>query len=428
MRHTPIDSRLFVANRERLRKLMRKDSLAVFNANDVYPTNADGVMALQANSDLFYLTGVGQEQTILLVYPDADDEKLREILFLRETSPLIATWEGHKLTKDEARRTSGIQNVQWLSEFPRLFHRLMCECEQVYLNSNEHKRAVVEVESRDARFIRECQRCYPLHQYHRLARLLHELRAGKSDLEVELIRKACEITAQGFRRVARYVRPGVSETEVEAELAHEFIRRGGRFAYLPIIASGPNACVLHYLENSALCRAGQLLLLDVAASYANYNSDLTRTIPVNGRFSRRQRQVYNAVLRVLRQCVRNLAPGLLWKDWQKQAERLVEKELVELGLITLPQIRRQDPENPAFKKYFMHGVGHPIGLDVHDVGFTTRPMQPGWVMTVEPGIYIQEEGLAVRLENTVLVGEKENLDLMADIPIEADEIEHLMNR
>ncbi len=428
MTYPPIDAQLFVANRERLKPLLLKNSLAILNANDVYPSNADGVLALQANSDLFYLTGVGQEETILLLYPEADDEKQREILFLRETSPLIATWEGHKLTKEEARQITGIQNVQWLSEFPKLFHRLMCECEHVYLNANEHKRAVVEVETRDARFIRECQRRYPLHQYHRLARLLHELRPVKSDLEVELIRQACQITGKGFRRVARYVRPGRTETDVEAEFAHEFIRRGGRFAYLPIIAAGPNACVLHYLENSAPCRAGQLLLLDVAAAYANFNSDLTRTIPVNGRFTRRQRQVYNAVLRVFRQCVKNLAPGKLWKDWQKEAEQLMEKELVDLGLITLRQIRQQDPDNPAFKKHFMHGVGHPIGLDVHDVGFTTRPMQAGWVMTVEPGIYIPQEGLAVRLENTVLVGEKENVDLMADIPIEADEIERLMNR
>lgn len=427
MRHAPIDAKLFVANRERLAKLMLPNSLAILNANDIFPTNADGTMSLKANSDLFYLSGVEQEESILLLYPEADDEKMREVLFLRETSPLIATWEGHKLTKEEARRTTGLKNIQWLSEFPKMFHRLMCECEHVYLNSNEHKRAVVEVETRDARFIGECQRRYPLHQYHRLARLMHELRVAKTDFEIALIKQACAITAKGFRRVCRFVKPGVTETQIEAEFAHEFIRRHGGFAYLPIIASGPNACVLHYLENSAPCKKGQLLLLDVAASYANYNSDLTRTIPVNGRFSRRQKQLYQAVLRVFRQSVKNLAPGKVWKDWQKEAEQLVEKELVDLGLLTTREIKAQDPDNPAFKKYFMHGVGHPIGLDVHDVGFTTKPMQAGWVMTVEPAIYLKDEGMAVRLENTVIIGENgQNPDLMADIPIEADEIEDLM--
>ncbi len=429
MRYAPIDPKLFIQNRARLRKLMLQNSMAVLNANDICPTNADGVMAHKANSDLFHLAGVEQEESILVIYPEADDEKMREILFLRETSPLIATWEGHKLTKEEARKVTGIQNIQWVSEFPKFFHRLMCECEHVYLNSNEHKRAVVEVETRDARFVRECQRRYPLHRYHRLARLMHELRVTKTELEIDLIRQACDLTGRGFRRVCRFVKPGVTETGVEAEFAHEFIRRGGNFAYLPIIASGANACVLHYIENSAPCRKGALLLLDVAASYGNYNSDLTRTIPVSGRFTPRQRKVYNAVLRVFRQCVKNLVPGKLWKDWQKEAEQLVEQELVGLGLLSLREIKRQDPENPAFKKYFMHGVGHPIGLDVHDVGFTTQPMQAGWVMTAEPAIYIKEEGLAVRLENTVVIGENgDNLDLMAGIPIEADEIEALMGR
>jgi Xaa-Pro aminopeptidase len=340
----------------------------------------------------------------------------------------METWEGHKLTKDEARKLSGVQTVLWLSEFPRLFHRLMCECDHVCLNTNEHKRAVVEVETREARFVDECRRRYPLHDYQRLARVMHRLRVTKSEAEVGLIRQACAITGHGFARVARFVKPGVTETEVEAEFAHEFIRRGGAFAYLPIIATGRNACALHYIENSAPCQKGQLLLLDVAAGYANYNSDLTRTIPVSGRFTRRQKQVYNAVLRVFRQCSKNLAPGKLPKDWQKEAEKLVEKELVDLGLLTMREIKKQNPDNPALKKYFMHGVGHPIGLDVHDVGLTTEPIQAGWVMTVEPAIYLPEEGFAVRLENTVLVGAQGNVDLMADIPIEADEIEELMKR
>jgi Xaa-Pro aminopeptidase len=428
MRYAPIEPKLFVQNRERLKKLMLKNSLAVVNANDVLPTNADGTLALQANADLFYLAGVEQEETILLLYPEADDEKLREVLFLREPTEHLEIWEGHKLTQEEARRRTGIRNIQWLAEFPRLFHRLMCECEHAYLNANEHKRAVVEVETRDARFVADCQRRYPLHSYQRLARLLHALRVVKSEPELELIKTACELTARGFRRVARFVKPGVTETEVEAEFAHEFIRRRGGFAYLPIIAAGANACALHYLDNSALCRPGQLLLLDVAAAYANYHSDLTRTLPVNGRYTRRQKQIYNAVLRVFRQSVQGLVPGKRPKDWQHEAEQLIEKELVDLGLLTEREIKRQDPDHPAFKKYFMHGVGHPIGLDVHDVGYTTEPMQPGWVMTCEPAIYVKEEGMAVRLENTILVTENGPVDLMAHIPIEAEEIEELMRR
>lgn len=428
MRHLPIPNTLFKSNRERLARLLRPASLAVVNANDVLPTNADGSLRMVPNSDLFYLSGVEQEESILLLCPDAHDEKLREVLFLRESSPLLETWEGHKLTKEEAREVSGIQNVKWLAEFPRVFRQLMCEVEHACLNSNEHKRAVVEVETREARFVRQVQAQFPLHRYERLARLLHELRAVKQPEELDLMRQACAITRQGFLRVARAVRPGVMEFELEAEFAHEFIRRRAGFAYTPIIASGKNACVLHYIENTAPCRDGELVLLDVAATYANYNADLTRTIPVNGRFTRRQKQVYNAVLRVMRQCCDNLRPGKLHKDWMKEGEQLVERELLELGLLKPRDIKKQDPDNPAFKQYYMHGLGHVLGLDVHDVGLMNQPIQPGWVFTVEPGIYIKEEGLAVRLENNILVGESGNTDLMADIPVEADEIEAVMRR
>ncbi len=428
MRNALIEPQFFVTNRERLQRLLLSNSLAIVNANDLPPTNADGTMARAPNSDLFYLAGVEQEQSILLLYPEADDEKHREILFLREPTPELELWEGHKLTKDEARRIAGVQNIQWLSGFPSLFHRLMCECEHVYLNSNEHKRAVIEVESRDARFVAETMRRYPLHDYQRLARAMHLLRIVKSSLEIELVRKACQMTEQGFRRVLRFVKPGKVEDEVEAEFAHEFIRQGGRFAYLPIIATGANALSLHYVANSTVCRKGELLLLDVAASHTHYNADMTRTIPVSGRFTRRQRRVYDAVLRVLRQSVKGLVPGKKPKDWQKEAETMIEKELVDLGILSLREIHKQDSENPALKRYFMHGLGHPLGLDVHDVGFTTKPMEPGWVMTVEPGIYLREEGFAVRLENDVLVTDNGPVDLMAGIPIEADEIEQLMSR
>jgi len=428
MRHEPIDPQLFIANRARLAELLPPNSLVVVNANDVPPTNADGSMATPPNSDLFYLSGVEQEQSILVLYPDADDEKHRAILFLREPTSELEIWEGAKLTKEKARALTGITTVLWLAEFPRLFHRLICECDHVFLNSNEHKRAVIEVETREARFVADVRRRYPLHDYQRLAPLLHTLRAVKSEVELGLLRKACRITADGFRRVAKFTRPGVTETEIEAEFAHEFIRQRAKFAYLPIIASGLNACALHYIENAAVCRKGDLLLLDVAASYANYNADLTRTIPVSGRFTRRQKQVYRAVLRVLRQCIASLNPGKKTKDWQKEAEAFIEQELVDLGLLTLKQIKQQSPDNPAFRKYFMHGVGHPLGLDVHDVGLTTQPMQAGWVMTVEPAIYIREEGFAVRLENNVRLTKQGPVDLMADIPIEPDEIEALMAR
>ncbi len=428
MRHRTIDPKLFVTNRQRLKSLLLPNSLAVINANDIPQTNADGSLIMTPNSDLFYLTGVEQEQTMLVLCPDADEEKHREVLFLREPAPEAELWEGHKLSEDEARKLTGVANVEWLSDFPRLFHRLMCESEHVYLNTNEHKRAVVEVETRDARFVAETQRRYPLHDYQRLARVMHRLRAVKSDFEVDLIREAAGITERAFRRVLEFLEPDRTETEVEAEFAHEFIRSGARFAYSPIVAGGANALCLHYIANSEVCRKGDLLLLDVAAAYANYNSDMTRTIPVSGRFSRRQKQVYNAVLRVLRQSIVGLTPGKKPKDWQKEGEQMVEQELLALGLLTPREVKRQDPGNPAVKRYFMHGLGHPLGLDVHDVGFTTEPFQAGWVMTVEPAIYIREEGFAVRLENNVLLTNDGPVDLMASIPIEADEIEELMNR
>jgi Xaa-Pro aminopeptidase len=428
VRYAPIDPKLFIENRNRLKRLLLPNSLAVVNANDVLPTNADASLPIVPNTDLFYLTGVEQEQSILVLYPGADDEKHRELLFLRETNEELAIWEGHKLTKDEARKLAGIEHIHWLQDFPRLFHRLMCECEHVYLNTNEHKRAVVEVETREARFVADTLRRYPLHDYQRLARLMHQLRVQKSDVEVELIRKAAQITKKGFERVLKKVKPGISETQLEADFAYEFIRHGGHFAYNPIIASGKNSNVLHYITNDQVCRNGDVLLLDVGASYANYNADMTRTIPVNGKFTRRQKQVYNAVLRVLRASSDGLRPGKRWKEWQKEAEQLVERECVDLGLLTTRDIKKQDPDKPAVKKYFMHGVGHPLGLDVHDLGLVTEPMQEGWVMTVEPAIYIPEEGFAIRLENDILIRASGNLDLMSDIPIEADEIEELMHK
>ena len=428
MRHPPIDPTLFTENRARLKALMEPRTLAVVNANDILPTNADGTLRLIQNADLFYLTGVDQEESVLVLFPDAVNEKFREILFLRETSDLIAIWEGRKLTKEEAQKRTGIQEVRWLTEFPGIFRQLMCECGGVYLNSNEHSRAQLAVETRDARFVRETQGRFPLHRYLRLAPLLHALRLVKSAHEIELIRRACALTERGFRRVAQFTQPGVNETEIEAEFAHEFIRGGGKFAYEPIIASGKNACVLHYLDNDQRCKKGELLLLDVASSYGGYMSDLTRTIPVSGKFSRRQKEIYLAVLRVFRGTIARAVVGKKAKEWQDEAEAQMQEELLALGLLKKSEIKKQDPDKPALKKYFMHGVGHPIGLDVHDVTLAGAPFQEGWVLTVEPGIYLPKEGFAVRLEDDIMVTAGGPVNLMENIPIEPEDIETLMKR
>ncbi len=428
MRHEPLDPKLFTENRARLAKLLPPKSIAVFNANDVLPINADATWPLRQNSDLLHLTGVEQEETLLLLFPDADDEKMREVLFLREPNELNELWEGHKLRKDEAQKRTGIWQVKWTQDFWQVFHRLVCEAERVFLNTNEHKRAACPVQTRDDRFIAEVQRRYPLHTYQRLAPLMHALRLVKSGREVAVIDRACQLTRRGFMRVLKFVEPGKTETDVEAEFAHEFIRGRGRFAYDPIVATGANACCLHYQENAAPLKKGQLLLLDVGAVVANYNSDMTRTIPVSGRFSRRQRAIYNAVLRVLRASTAALKPGLKPKEWQKASEAMMTEELLSLGLLKPSDVKKQTDEKPAVKKYFMHGLGHPIGLDVHDVGDTTQPMEAGWVMTVEPGIYIPAEQMAVRLEDTVLITDRGPVNFMANIPLEADEIEDAMAR
>lgn len=426
MRHQPIDPALFRDNRHRLRHLLKPNSVAVVNANDLLPSNADALLPMVPNSDLFYLTGVEQEESILLLAPDAQDPQLHEVLFVREPNPLLKTWEGHKLSKEEASAITGVANVKWLSDFPAVFHALACASDQIYLNSNEHARAVIEVETRDARFAKDVRARYPLHRLERLAPLLRRLRVIKSPLELSLLKEAIDITAAGFSRVARYTRPGVNENEIEAEFAHEFIRRRAKFAYNPIIAGGANSCVLHYNANDQKLKKGDVLLLDVAASYANYNADLTRTIPVSGKFSKRQKQVYAAVLRVLRAGVAGAVVGKTHRDWQREAQQLMGEELVGLGLLKKSDLRKKGAGQPACFKYFMHGLGHPLGLDVHDVVPPAEPFAPGWVLTVEPGIYIPEEGFGIRLENDILLRDEGPLDLMAHIPIEADDVEALM--
>jgi Xaa-Pro aminopeptidase len=430
MRYQSINKKLFVNNRSNLVKQLKENSVVVVNANDIMPTNADGTMRFRQNSDLFYLTGVDQEETVLVLCPDFPDKKYREVLFLRETSELIAIWEGHKLTKEEARELTGIETVLWTSEFPRLFNTMMVMggVENVYLNTNDHYRAEVTIESRDARFIKSCQEKYPLHKYERLGPIMHKLRTVKSPIEVELLHKACDITEKGFRRVLEFVKPGVKEYEIEAEYIHEFIRNGSAgFAYSPIIASGANSCVLHYIENKNICKSGDVLLLDVAAEYANYNADLTRTIPVNGKFTKRQKDVYNAVLRVMRAAMKILKPGVVYFEYHKEVQKIMESELIGLKLIDKNDVKNQPKEKPLFMKYFMHGTGHQLGLDVHDVGNMYNKMQVGQVWTVEPGIYIREEGLGIRIENNVVIQKTGLLDLMKDIPVEVQEIEGLMN-
>lgn len=429
MRYQPLPAELFTQNRQRLYAQLPPRSLVILQANDVLPTNADGSMGFVQNSDLFYLSGIDQEETILMLFPDAPDPKHRELLFVRETNEHIAVWEGEKLTKEQAKERSGIERVHWLSDFETNFRILMCQAEHVYLNSNEHPRATIPTETREMRFTQRCLREYPLHDYQRLAPIMHDLRCVKCDNEITALNEAIRITGDGFQRLLKFVKPGVQEFEIEAELAHEFIRQRARgFAYTPIIASGANACVLHYITNHCQCQDGELLLLDVAANYGNYNADLTRTIPVNGKFTPRQRQVYEAVLRVFRKCCQMLKPGVIIREYQESVGKLMEQELLGLGLLKQEDIDKQDPDRPAYKKYFPHGTSHHLGLDVHDVGHTWKPVQAGMVFTVEPGIYIREEKLGVRLENNILIGENGNTDLMAHIPIEADDIEALMKK
>ncbi len=428
MKAVPLPAALFTLNRERLVQKLPPRSLAVLNANDIMPTNADGAMGHLQNADLFYLTGVHQEETILLLAPETFDPNQREILFIRQPNEQLTIWEGHKLTKEQAAAISGIKNVKWLAEFPPVFRSLMCELENVYLNSNEHQRAEVTVETRDSRFVRDCQKKFPLHKYHRLAPLMHELRVVKSQYEIDAIQAASDLTGKGFKRVLKFVKPGMNEAEIEAVFAHEFIRHKGAFAYPPIIASGANNNILHYTQNDQVCKKGDLLLLDVAAGLGNYMSDLTRTIPVSGKFMRRQKQVYNAVLRIFRAQVAACRPGKTMKDLRLECEEHTAKECVDLGLLKMSDLKKQSPDTPAVKRYFMHGVSHSIGLDVHDVMNTGAQIEPGWVLTVEPAIYLKEENFGVRLENTVVVTKNGPADLMAGIPIEVDEIEALMNR
>jgi Xaa-Pro aminopeptidase len=428
MRHAPIDPALFIANRRRLVQQLPPGAVAILHAADIMPTNGDGTLRLHPAGDLFWASGIEQEESLLVLAPTAADPGSREILFVRQPNEHLATWEGAKLTKERATQISGVAKIRWTSELPAVLHGLLCECSTVLLNANEHERAVIEIESRDVRMARALMARYPLHRYERLAPILRKLRAVKSPAEVALIRRAADITGAGLERMLAVLRPGVMEYELEAELAAEFIRRRARMAYEPIVGSGRNACVLHYLDNDQPCDDGELVLVDVGASYANYASDLTRTYPVSGRFTPRQRAVYDAVLRVLRSSIARTTVGTRLRDWKRAAQIEMAAELVKLGLITADDAAKDSSEEPACRRYFMHGLGHSLGLGVHDMAPVDGPLEAGWVMTVEPGIYIPEEGLAVRLENDVLVTENGPVDLCSHVAIEPDEIERLMAR
>jgi Xaa-Pro aminopeptidase len=428
MRYHRIDNELFVNNRRRFAEGLVPQSVAVFNSNDIMPTNADGTMRFKQNSDLFHLTGVDQEETILLIAPNARDEAHREVLFLRETNETIAVWEGEKLTVEQAREVTGIQTIYWVKDFERVFNSIAVQMAHIYLNTNEHGRASIQVETRDMRFIKWCKERYPLHKYRRCAPIMQRIRAVKSKFELLLLQEACDITEKGFRRLLKTVRPGVWEYELEAELIHEFTRnRAQGFAYDPIIASGKSACVLHYTQNNQQCQKGDVLLLDIGAEYANYDADLSRTIPVSGRFTKRQRQVYDAVLRVQEAAIAMLTPGTMLKDYHREVGKLMEAELLGLKLITKQDVDGQDPAHPAYKKYFMHGTSHFLGLDTHDVGDWDLPIEEGNVFTCEPGIYIPEEAIGIRIEDDIHVTRKGPVNLMKNIPKEAEEIEELMN-
>lgn len=429
MKYDLIDRELFIKNRKNFAAKMKPNSLAIFNSNDIYPISADSTMPFQQARDIFYLSGVDQETSKLVIFPDAPLEKHREILFLTETNEHIAVWEGEKLTKEKAYETSGIKTVYWLKDFEKVFFEIMTQCDTVYFNTNEHYRANVETQTREARFIEWCKKQYPAHQVAKSNPILQRLRSVKDPIEIDLMQKACDITEKAFRRTLNFVKPGVWEYQIEAEFMHEFLNnRSKGFAYTPIIASGKNANVLHYIENNQQCKEGELILLDTGAEYANYSSDMSRTIPVSGKFTKRQKEVYNAVNRVKNEATKMLVPGTMWAEYHLEVGKLMTSELLGLGLLDKADVAKEDKDWPAYKKYFMHGTSHNIGLDTHDYGILTEPMEANQVYTVEPGIYIPAEGFGIRLEDDLVIQPKgEPFNLMRNIPIEAEEIEELMN-
>ena len=429
MRYDKIDKNLYINNRKNYLDKVNQNSTSVFVSNEFMPTNADETLHFVQNTNLLYLTGIDQEETFLILAPNFPDKKMREILFIKETSEEISIWEGNKLTKKEAQEISGIKTVMWNDYFENILNLILAESNEIYLDKNEHIRSSTKIQTPQDRFILDIQRRYSSYKIKRSYPILSDLRMIKDKTEINLIQMACDITEKGFRRILRYVEPGIWEFDIEAEFIHEFIKnRSKGFAYQPIIATGINACSLHYNENKTKCKSGELILMDVAAEYANYKSDMTRTIPVNGKFTNRQLEVYNAVLNVKNEATNILRPGISINDYHKEVGKIMESELIKIKLIDKVDVKNQDPKNPLFKKYFMHGTSHHIGLDVHDVGNFYVDLKPGNVFTVEPGIYIREEKIGVRLEDNILIGDNDNINIMENIPILPDEIEDIMNK
>lgn len=428
MRYQPISPSLFVNNRNNFQKHLQNNALAIFNANDEMPRSADQNFTFKQNSDLFYLTGIDQEHTILLLYPNCPNPLYKEVLFLRQTSDLLQVWEGQKLSKEQAKAISGIETVLWIEDFEAVLRSVVYYAEAIYLNTNEHDSYTNTVPYRDLRLIKEIRSKYPLHSLKRAAPILRALRAVKSEIEIALVQKACAITHDAFIRVLKFMKPGLIEYEIEAEIIHELIKQGATgHAYPPIVASGKNANILHYTNNNQRCEKGDLVLMDFGAEYANYNADLTRTVPVNGRFSKRQREVYDAVLLVLNASTKLMVPGTSWTSYNLQIGEIMTEQLVNLKLISMADVNNQNPAYPAYRKYFMHGISHHLGLDVHDFSGRYTPFAVGNVLTCEPGIYIPQEGFGIRLENDIFIGANGPIDLMAATPIEAEEIEAIMN-
>lgn len=428
MKYRPICNEIFTINRKNFVSRLKPCSIAIFHSNDEFPRNGDQNFLFKQNPDIFYLSGIDQEQSVLILFPDCPNPVYKEVLFLRQTNELVAIWEGHKYTKEEATQTSGIETVLWLTDYNSVLQLVINYAENIYINTNENDRYSHNVPYRDLRMFEALRAKYPLHHYERSAVILRDLRAVKSEMETGLIKTACQITRDAFVRVLRFLKPGVAEYEIEAEITHEFLRqRATGHAYSPIIASGKNACVLHYTDNNEVCNDGDVILFDFAAEYANYNADMSRSVPVNGRFTKRQRDVYDAVLRVMREAVSLLVTGNVLEKYQEEVGKIMTSELIGLGLLKKHEVESQDPKKPLYKKYFMHGTSHHLGLDVHDFASRYKPFEPGNIFTCEPGIYIAEEGLGIRIENNILITNDGNIDLMADIPIEAAHIEEIMN-
>ncbi len=429
MRYSQIPNSLFIRNRKNFTALMEPNTIAILTSNDIQHTNADDVMGFTQNNDLFYLSGIDQEETVLILYPDAYKEENREIVFVKETNEHIKIWDGEKLTKSQATEISGVSRVEWVKDFEMILQYMAFEADGFYLGHNEHlKRTTKDRETRQDRMIQWCKQKYPLHQYYRAAKITRGLRQIKAEEEVALIQNAANISVEGFHRVLKAVKPGIREYELEAELTYNLVKSGAtRHAFKPIVASGKNACALHYNTNDDICNDGEMILLDFGVCYANYNSDTTRCLPVNGKFSDRQKEVYAAVLHCLKEGSKLLKPGVKHAEYEQQMGKLVEEQLIKLELLDAGAVAVQDPKQPLYKKYFMHGTAHHIGLDVHDVGLYSRAIERGMVFTCEPGIYIPEEGIGCRLENDYLITENGNVNLTAAMPIEIEEIERLMS-